>query len=141
MDVIDKLGEKIKNSNCDLYMINIGTNDIRYNILNEKKYINNMKKIVRLIGSDKNIILLSPYRTTDRDKNLKTDRNEKKSMYNKYDYELINYAKDKDNICYKDVNKYIRSAILDNGEDVYLLDGVHPNDSYGIKLYFYALFR
>ena len=139
-DIIDNYGNELKQSNCDLAIINIGTNDIRYNLTSADIYISNVKKILSCFRDSK-IVLLSPWRTTDKDFNKENMREEKEKMYYYYDKELKELARNNENIYFIDVNKYISEAINDMGEDTYLLDGVHPNSDLGIKLYSYATLR
>ena len=51
------------------------------------------------------------------------------------------FIKKINNIYYIDPNPYIKEVIKYNGEDEYILDGVHPNNKIGIKLYSFAVLR
>ena len=116
-------------------IINIGTNDIRYNKENVKNYINNIKKIIELTeGED---IILAPWQTTERDYNIANNDTEKRQLYSIYNNEL----KKIENAYYIDPNPYIKRVIQYNNEDDYILDGVHPNSGEGIKLYSFATMR
>ena len=42
---------------------------------------------------------------------------------------------------YVDPNPYIKKVLEYNGEENYLIDGVHPNDNRGIVLYSFATLR
>jgi len=128
----------LKDNNCDLVFINIGTNDIRYYERNAKDYVNNINKILNNFNN-RQIILLSPFRTTNKDRFL-TNKDKKIKLYNEYDKCLEDMADNK-NIYYIDQNKYINKALTDLKEDTFLLDGVHPNNNLGIKLYSYAVLR
>lgn len=139
-DVIEKLSIKIKNSGCNLFIINIGTNDIRYNELNENEYLKNMIKIMDNM-SDNEIILLSPWRTYSKDEKMSYNRKNKEKLYDKYDKVLEEYSKKYQNIIFINTNKYINSAIKYNGEDTYILDGVHPNGDIGVRLYSFSVLR
>ena len=134
-DIINEFSNKIIESNCDLSIINIGTNDIRYNKESVKNYINNIKKIVELTqGED---IVLAPWQTTENDYNISSNDNEKRLLYNIYNDEL----KKLNNAYYVDPNPYIKKVINHNNEEDYLIDGVHPNSDEGIKLYSFAVMR
>ena len=134
-DVLDNFSDKIKESNCDLNIINIGTNDIRYNKEDVNNYINNINKIIELNNAE--TIVIAPWETTERDYNISKNDSEKRKLYQVYDEAL----KELDNIYYINPNSYIKNAIEYNGEDSYLLDGIHPNSSSGIKLYSFAVLR
>lgn len=140
-DLVINFSDDISSSNCDLFVINIGTNDIGNNLINEKEYLGNIKKIINLIDKDKKIILLSPFRRTNRDLSLRDNEDIKLELYDKYDYELEKLSFKNGNIYYKNVNTYIQDAINDLGEELFIMDGIHPNNRLGIKLYYYALFR
>ena len=134
-DIINEFSNKIIESNCDLSIINIGTNDIRYNKENVKNYINNIKTIVELTqGED---IILAPWQTTKKDYNISKNDNEKRLLYNIYNDEL----KKLNNVYYIDPNPYIKKVICHNNEKDYIIDGVHPNSDEGIKLYSFAVMR
>ena len=134
-DIINEFSNKIIESNCDLSIINIGTNDIRYNKENVKNYINNIKTIVELThGED---IILAPWQTTKKDYNISKNDNEKRLLYNIYNDEL----KKLNNVYYIDPNPYIKKVIYHNNENDYIIDGVHPNSDEGIKLYSFAVMR
>ena len=134
-DVLDNFSDKIKESNCDLNIINIGTNDIRYNKEDVNNYINNINKIIELNNAE--TIVIAPWETTERDYNISKNDSEKRKLYKVYDEAL----KELDNIYYINPNSYIKNAIEYNGEDSYLLDGIHPNNISGIKLYSFAVLR
>ncbi|MBQ3435902.1 MAG: CapA family protein [Bacilli bacterium] len=134
-DIINKFSNKIEEAKCDLSIINVGTNDIRYNKENVNNYIDNIKRIVELTqGED---IVLSPWQTTENDYNISKKDKEKRKLYNTYNKEL----KKLDNAYCIDPNPYIKKVIQYNNENDYILDGVHPNNNEGIKLYSFAVLR
>lgn len=139
-DIIDNYLGELRNSTCDLVVINIGTNDIRYNMTSSSVYMDNIKKILSSID-DRKVVLLSPFRTTDNDRYLKDNRSEKKRLYDDYDSKLEEFANRNDYIYYINVNSYINKALLEVGENVYMDDGVHPNGGVGVDLYSYATMR
>jgi len=102
------------------------------------RVVNYYKKILNNFNN-RQIILLSPFRTTNKDRFL-TNKDKKIKLYNEYDKCLEDMADNK-NIYYIDQNKYINKALTDLKEDTFLLDGVHPNNNLGIKLYSYAVLR
>lgn len=139
-NVLEEFSDEIEDSGCDLTIINIGTNDIRYNMTNPKKYQQNIKKIISLTNKDSRVILLSPWETYNSDKIIGENILIKKDLYGQYNTKLIEIAETNDNIYYINPNRYIKSHIYKYGESEYLLDGVHPNDK-GIKLYSFSVLR
>lgn len=134
-DVLENFSETIKESNCDLSIINIGTNDIRYNSESVDKYINNIKKIIELTSGE--VIILAPWQTTDKDYNIDKKDTKKRALYSEYNNELSKL----ENVYYVDPNPYIKEVLEYNGEEEYLIDGIHPNDNIGLKLYSLAVLR
>ena len=140
-NIIEDFKDNIEDSNCDLTFINIGTNDIRYSKTNEKEYIKNIKQIISYIDKDSNIVLISPWETYSNDKIIGDYILEKKDLYGRYNKELIKISEKSDRIYYINPIRYIKSYIMIDGEEKYLLDGVHPNEDIGIKLYSYGVLR
>ena len=134
-DVINEFRDKIITSDCDLFIINIGTNDIRYNSRDVDEYIDNMKQIISYMNGE--IIILSPWETTSRDYNISKDDKYKRKLYIIYNTQL----KKLNNVYYVNPNNYIKRVIKHNGEYEYLIDGVHPNEREGIKLYSFSVLR
>jgi hypothetical protein len=94
-----------------------------------------MKKIISYTKGE--VIVLAPWETTKKDYNIEESDKKKRELYNIYNKELEKL----DNIIFINPNKYIKEVLDYNGEDYYLLDGIHPNNDYGIKLYSYAVLR
>lgn len=140
-DVIKDFSENIENSDCDLSIINIGTNDIRYNKTDSNDYIDNIKKIISYTNENSKVLLLSPWETYSNDKIIGDYILYKKDLYGKYNEKLIDLSEKNDNIYYMNPIRYIKSNIMKDGEEYYLLDGVHPNNNEGIKLYSYGVLR
>ena len=134
-DIVYIFSKDIKDSDCDLNIINVGTNDIRYHKTDVNKYIDDIKKIIEL--TDGEVILLAPWQTTEKDNRIDKNDQEKRKLYEIYNNELKRIEK----AYYIDPNPYIKKALKKDGEDTYLLDGVHPNNDEGIKLYSYAVLR
>ena len=139
-DIIDNFQDKLANSLCDVAIINIGTNDIRYSEIKKEEYIENINKIIDFLNN-KEIVLLAPFRTTEQDRYLKVDAENKRFLYEEYDEELKKIALSKSNVSFIDINSYIAKVLKEDGEDLFLLDGVHPNNGYGVLLYSYASMR
>lgn len=140
--VIEKFKDKIKKTNSDLYIISIGTNDIRYRnsktcSMNEEEYITNIDKIVNFIkeaNADAKIVLLSPWTTQEADSVSKISHEEKEVLIDTYSKSLEEYAKN-NNYTYINQNKYLREYFKVNNYHTYLTDETHPNSTLGIELY------
>lgn len=125
---------KSKKCNTDLYVIAIGTNNIRYKNEKVKKaieYINDMNDIINKLNS-KNIVIIAPFISNDDDIYFK-DVNKKKEMYNNYDKELKKYCI-KNNYIYVNINNEIYELMKSSDNEKYMLDYIHPNNK-GIKFY------
>ncbi len=140
-DILNNYSDKIKKSNCELSIINIGTNDIRYGALDVGIYKENIEKILKLLDENSTKILLTPWLTYAGDKFIGDNVEYKKSLYNVYSNTLRELAKNNDSIYFINPNDYIKEAIEYNGQKTYIIDGVHPNNNAGIKLYSFATMR
>ena len=139
-NIISEYREKLKDNECSLVIINIGTNDIRSKKRSSEEYLENMEVILNFLEG-KDVILLSPWRTTDVDIALKEDKEVKIKLYDEYDEGLENMAAERKGVFYVEVNNYIKRMFNRYGEELYVLDGVHPNNELGIKLYSYSVLR
>lgn len=140
--VIENFEDDIKKSKSDLYIISIGTNDIRYRYdktcaMNEEEYIENMKKIIEFIkesNENAKIVLLSPWTTQETDKVSKISHEEKEILIDSYSKSLEKYAKE-NKYTYINQNEYLREYFKVNNYKTYLTDAIHPNSTLGIELY------
>lgn len=140
--VIEKFEDDIKKSKSDLYIISIGTNDIRYRYektcsMNEEEYIENIDKIIEFIkesNQNAKIVLLSPWTTQEADKVSKISHEEKEILIDSYSKSLEKYAKD-NKYTYINQNEYLREYFKVNNHKTYLTDAIHPNSTIGIELY------
>ena len=134
----------IVDSKSDLYIIAIGTNDIRYRdssicAMNPKEYIKEIKKIVNFIpAQEAKIIFISPWFSTEDDYVSKLNHLDKKRLMKQYSLELKSYTK-RSQYVYIDPNEYLEKIIIKNKKK-YMIDYIHPNNNYGIKLYCQSLF-
>lgn len=141
VEILKNMKEKIKSSSCDVTIINIGTNDIRYYAREKEIYKENMKEIIKLLDENSKKILLTPWKTYPKDKIIGENKEYKKYLYSEYSKVLKEIAEEDENITFADPNRYIEKAIEYKGEDTYLLDGVHPNNKIGVRLYSFAVLR
>lgn len=142
-EVLNKFSNKIKDTNGDVYFIALGINDIRrrdnFSSLSGKEYVSNIDKIIKLIpNKDAEIVLVAPWMSMINDIKCEYDFYDRDRMINEFSNYLKKYGKDNGYI-YSDPNSYIADFIDKNNAYMYYVDFIHPNKSYGIKLYSYAV--
>lgn len=142
-EVLNKFSNKIKDTNGDVYFIALGINDIRrrdsFSSLSGKEYVSNIDKIIKLIpNKDAEIVLVAPWMSMINDIKCEYDFYDRDRMINEFSNYLKKYGKDNGYI-YSDPNSYIADFIDKNNAYMYYVDFIHPNESYGIKLYSYAV--
>ena len=139
--IINNYKYHIIKSKSDLYIIAIGTNDIRYRnpeicAMTKEKYINNIKKIVNLAKTKNEkakFVFISPWLSNSIDNNCLLKEKEKLKLFDEYAKSLNIFCKN-NNYLYINPNHYINNIIKPNYFD-YMLDQIHPNDKKGIELY------
>ena len=146
--VLKHFKNEIIQSNSDLYIIALGTNDIRYKgnfcPSDSKDFIYQMENIVNLAKTNnKNakFIFIAPWFSTDDDRIYKlyhkSNLNKKERM-KEYSFEMEKFAKN-NNYIYINPNKYLEKIIIEN-KNKYMVDYIHPNNIYGIELYCESVF-
>lgn len=143
--IIKNFKYNIIKSKSDLYIIAIGTNDIRYrdpNIcsMTKEEYIKNINKIVNFANLDNKkakFILISPWLSSQNDNASKLNNTFKIKFFEEYSSILNNYCI-KNNYLFINPNPYIFNKIKKNITK-YLLDEIHPNENEGIELYSEAI--
>ena len=142
--ILEDFEDELKYSKTDLYIIAIGTNDIRYRkrsicAMNSKSYIKQIEKIVKLCKNKKSkFVLISPWFSLYNDKLSKLKNKDKKLLIKKYSSQLKKYAK-KNKYIFVNPNTYLEKIINKNKEK-YMVDYIHPNNKNGIKLYSKSIF-
>ena len=142
--IINKYKKDIINSKSDLYIIALGTNDVRYRdpsicAMNPKEYIFQIKKIVDFSKNrNTKFIFIAPWFSTSDDHISKLNNQDKKKLTKEYSLKLANFAKENNHI-YIDPNNYLERIILNN-KGKYIVDHIHPNNNDGIKLYCEGVF-
>ena len=142
--ILNKFKNDIINSLTDLYIIALGTNDIRYRdpsicSMNREEYIYQINNIANLIKNHKSkIILIAPWFSLPDDYVSILKHFDKKKMMKEYSLKLQDYA-EKNNYVFIDPNDYLERTVLVN-KDLYMVDPIHPNNPIGIQLYCESLF-
>lgn len=134
--------DSLETSNIDLYIIAIGTNDVRYRDSSEcamtsDVYTERLKTLadkLKKSNPQAEFIFIAPWTSTDGDPYCSLSYSEKIKMNNEYSSALEKFCKD-NNYVYINANEYINSYINLYPSSDFLLDHIHPNSTSGVKLY------
>ena len=132
----------ILESKTDLYIIAIGTNDVRYRdnktcAMDKENYIIEINKIVDLIkisNLNSKIVFIAPWKSLSGDLISLIHGDAKEKLFDEYSMALEEYC-EKNNFLYINPNPYLKEIINDNTRHDYMYDFIHPNDNKGIELY------
>lgn len=139
--IINNYKYHIKKTKSDLYIIALGTNDVRYRdpkrcAMTKEDYINNINTIVQLAkthNTNAKFVFISPWMSMPDDNISKLKEKDKNYLLNEFSNELNKYCNQKDYL-YINPNQYINETIRNNRKE-YILDHIHPNKNKGINLY------
>ena len=144
--LLAEFGEDILASGTDLYVVAIGTNDVRYR--NEKtcamtaeeyaETMDEMASLIRQSNPDAKIVFLAPWMTLDNDPITSLDHETKNALTDEYSAALAAYAAENGHT-FIDANGYLRDFFADAGRRLYTNDGIHPNATLGLELYSMAV--
>ena len=127
---------------ADLYVIALGTNDVRYRddtvcAMTAEDYTAELDKLKQKL-SDKNskakFIFIAPWYSTDGDPYCGLSYEEKTALNNTYSDALAEYCAE-NSVGYINANPYLQSILTLYPTGKYLLDHIHPNSSAGVELY------
>ena len=141
MLIIKDFKYHIMKSKSDLYIIALGTNDVRYRDANicamtKEDYINNVKTIIKFskkYNKKAKFVLIAPWLSNPIDTVSKLNETEKNKFLNDYANSLKNFCK-RNNYLFINPNPFIYNIIKNNISN-YILDQIHPNENNGIELY------
>lgn len=127
---------------ADLYVIAIGTNDVRYRnagkgAMDTDSYIDNIDGLIENILNKKpsaRFVLISPWLAQDNDPYTRISVEERDVMLNEYGKALQLYSEEK-GYYFVDPNPSINKMLVRYPPSDYLIDHIHPNASAGIALY------
>ena len=127
---------------ADLYVIAIGTNDVRYRMdsacaMTSDEYINRLNELKNKLlekSSDAEFVFIAPWYSTDGDPYCPMTFAEKTKLNEDYSNALKKYCISNNSI-FINANDYIRDAIRNTPDKKYLLDHIHPNSSAGVVMY------
>jgi len=134
--------ESIMGLSADLYVIAIGTNDVRYRnkktcAMTADRFVDNINSLIVKVLSknpNANFVLISPWLALDNDPYTAISVEKRDLMLGEFGEELELYCKEK-GYCFIDPNPAIDEMLLRYPSSEYLLDHIHPNASTGIALY------
>ena len=142
--IIKYFKNEIIDSKSDLYIIALGTNDIRYRnkricSMNSKEYNEQINTIVNLAkNNNSKFIFITPWFSLPDDTVSKLNHQDKKKLMKEYSLGLQKYA-EKNNYIFIDPNEYLE-RIIEKNRTKYMVDFIHPNCKDGIKLYCESVF-
>ena len=126
----------------DLYVIALGTNDVRYRdpsvcAMTAEAYVDELDKLKSELLSaspDAQFVFIAPWYSTDGDPYCDMSFGKKTEMNAAYAAALERYCAER-GVKYINANETIREALAVSPDRVYLLDHIHPNPSKGVLLY------
>lgn len=129
------------NDVADVYIIALGTNDVRYrsekSAMTSDAYVNNIKTIVDRIQNLNEkafFVFISPWTTDHYDPYTPLSETERISMLSEYGIELKKFAINNE-FLFIDPNPEISKTLNDGYARDFLIDHIHPNVKKGIDLY------
>ncbi|SFM27076.1 GDSL-like Lipase/Acylhydrolase [Gracilibacillus orientalis] len=137
-----KNSQKIADIRANLYIIAVGTNDVRYRdpqkcAMTSNEYIDNLQKIIKKIKAKKKnakFIFIAPWTTDQYDPTSELSTEERFKMLQEYSKALKSFC-DKHEHLYIDPNETISQTFKTRNPKKWLVDHIHPNASDGINLY------
>ncbi len=126
---------------ADLYIVAIGTNDIRYRdksicSMTADDYVKQLDYFVSTVPNkeEAKFAFVTPWLSMENDTNSKLEHNQKNEMIEEYGTKLKEFCEERDFI-FIDANKYLRNCFEKENYTYYLNDFIHPNGGKGIELY------
>ncbi len=140
--ITEKFLSKIVAAPADLFVVAIGTNDVRYRkpdicAMTSEEYIACMKilrdEILKNNPAAK-FVFIAPWTSTDGDKISALKYRPKIKMNNEYSAALKSWCEAQDDV-FIDANDYIKTRLNKFLHSDYLTDYIHPNANAGVILY------
>ncbi|HYE11720.1 MAG TPA: CapA family protein [Patescibacteria group bacterium] len=134
--------EAIAQHSADLYVIAIGTNDVRYRnkktcAMDKASYVANINELIEKIQSKNpkaDFALVSPWLALDNDPYTTISVEKRDLMLAEYGEALALYCKEK-GYSFINPNPAIDEVLLKYAPSDFLIDHIHPNANAGITLY------
>lgn len=127
---------------AELYVIAIGTNDVRYRdekqcAMTAADYIEEINRLRTGLNEkcpSAEFVFIAPWYSTDGDLFCSLSFDEKTALNEEYSAALRDYCGE-NQIGFIDPNPYIRELLDRNPDSVFLLDHIHPNAGKGVLMY------
>lgn len=127
---------------ADLYVIALGTNDVRYRnesicSMTAEDYVSKLDTLKNMLSqksANAEFIFIAPWYSTDGDPFCNMSYSEKTALNEEYSSALANYCKSQ-NTEFINANSYIREKLTTTPDSYFLLDHIHPNCSSGVVMY------
>ena len=132
---------------ADLYVIAIGTNDIRYRddrkcAMTPEEYVQNLDQLTRSILQKRpnaKFIFVAPWPSLPGDPFSKVSNHDKQGMFSEYTKSLKSFC-DQKGFLFVDPTPYLAAAIDRKPINFFLIDHIHPNAAEGLFLYSHSFF-
>ena len=146
--LLDRHIEEICNADADLFVVAIGTNDVRYRnpnkcAMDSDVYVERLGELrSKIVERNPNarFVFIAPWYSTDGDRQTKLQYREKLALYDEY-ATALRATCDANGDLFLDPNPYIRSRLDERPHSEFMLDYVHPNATSGVRLYSEAALR
>lgn len=137
VDVINRLAD-ITSTNADLYVLAIGTNDVRYQdpskgATTPTGYADNIETIYTALGIDKTFVI-TPWPAFDRDHISVLGFYQRDNLMDQYIVEARKKC-DEAGVPFIEVTAELRSLLDFANKSAFLIDSIHPNNTTGRALY------
>ncbi|MBR6020517.1 MAG: CapA family protein [Lachnospiraceae bacterium] len=127
---------------AELYVIAVGTNDVRYReedicAMTADEYVkrmSNLKEKLTQRAPDAEVVFIAPWTSVDGDTQCSLPYGDKVSLNQQYSKALEKYCAGEKAV-YIDANAYIEEALRSQPDRWYLVDYIHPNAGAGVRLY------
>lgn len=127
---------------ADLYVIALGTNDVRYRAIDScamtpDEYTSRIEELVKNLhkkNGSAEFVFIAPWYSTDGDPFCDLSFSEKTELNNSFSDALKKYC-DENDYGYINANPYIADKLNKAPDRNYLLDHIHPNSTEGVKMY------
>ena len=134
--------EGMLEAKADLYVIAVGTNDVRYRdesicAMTPAAYVERLTQLVNEIRAgvpDAQFVFVAPWTSTSGDVNTYLNVNEKREMNAAYTETLKAFCESQ-GFGFIDPNPAIEAVIDTYPQSDYLVDFIHPNSTAGLELY------
>ena len=127
---------------ADLYVIAVGTNDVRYRdvsvcAMNFDEYVSRIDQLKDKLlekSPGAKFVFIAPWYSTEADIYCPMTFEEKTAMNDLYSSALEKYCSE-NGFTYINANDYIKGILTTSPDITYLLDHIHPNASKGVVMY------